>query len=337
MVMPGRKYQAATGLYRYGFNGKENDNDVKGEGNQQDYGMRIYDPRLGRFLSVDPIAERYPMLTPYQFASNRPVDGVDLDGLEYLTYTLVYQKNGNSPATLSNSSIVWHNSQEHNAHGSLGRGVMYDIKLYDSKTKTYQQFDHFFVPRNGELLGGRFHKDYGNYMGPTSLFKYGSGNNLKDGGRMSSEPDYSIPAVDAVDEAAKMHDKRYDKIGAVGQQSLVNDFGTTPIDIQALKSWEGIIYNNTHPEVNEKGRIAAIDGAILFSGLATYKQGLISKFMKKNYSKEASSDVSKNYDLFLKKYMHKDSEGDWRRNDEMWNKKENEGGTSTYSPIAPKK
>src|SRR5690606_17172303 len=52
MMMPGRKYSA--GSYRYGFNGKENDNDVKGEGNQQDYGMRVYDPRLGKFLSVDP-------------------------------------------------------------------------------------------------------------------------------------------------------------------------------------------------------------------------------------------------------------------------------------------
>src|SRR5439155_19165894 len=30
--------------YRYGFNGKENDNDIEGEGNVQDYGMRIYDP-----------------------------------------------------------------------------------------------------------------------------------------------------------------------------------------------------------------------------------------------------------------------------------------------------
>jgi len=56
---------------------------VKGEGNQQDYGMRIYDPRLGKFLSVDPIANKYPELTPYQFASNRPIDGIDLDGLEF--------------------------------------------------------------------------------------------------------------------------------------------------------------------------------------------------------------------------------------------------------------
>jgi RHS repeat-associated protein len=82
MSMPGRKFNVAS--YRYGFNGKENDNDIKaGSGLQQDYGMRIYDPRLGRFLSVDPILKDYPELTPYQFASNRPIDGIDQDGLEW--------------------------------------------------------------------------------------------------------------------------------------------------------------------------------------------------------------------------------------------------------------
>lgn len=72
----------AEGGYRYGFNGKENDNEVKGEGGQQDYGFRIYDPRAGRFLSVDPITSSYPELTPYQFASNNPIMNIDLDGLE---------------------------------------------------------------------------------------------------------------------------------------------------------------------------------------------------------------------------------------------------------------
>ncbi|HTE13353.1 MAG TPA: RHS repeat-associated core domain-containing protein [Chitinophagaceae bacterium] len=68
--------------YRYGFNGKENDNEVKGEGNQQDYGMRIYDPRLGRFLSVDPLEEKYLELSTYQYASNSPIVFIDLDGEE---------------------------------------------------------------------------------------------------------------------------------------------------------------------------------------------------------------------------------------------------------------
>jgi RHS repeat-associated protein len=81
MLMPGRSY-SATGAYRYGFNGKENDNEVKGEGGQQDYGMRIYDPRLGRFLSVDPLFKSYPWYTPYQFAGNKPIISIDLDGLE---------------------------------------------------------------------------------------------------------------------------------------------------------------------------------------------------------------------------------------------------------------
>ena len=44
--------------YRYGFNGKENDKDISEGG--QDYGMRIYDGRLGKFLSVDLLAKKYP-------------------------------------------------------------------------------------------------------------------------------------------------------------------------------------------------------------------------------------------------------------------------------------
>ena len=80
MVMPGRNWSSST--YRYGFNGKENDNEVKGTGNQQDYGMRIYDPRLGRFLSVDPLTNRFPFFTPYQFSGNTPIWATDLDGGE---------------------------------------------------------------------------------------------------------------------------------------------------------------------------------------------------------------------------------------------------------------
>ena len=69
--------------YRFGFNGKENDKDF---GNQliQDYGFRLYNPAIAKFLSVDPLAPSYPDLTTYQFASNSPISGSDLDGLEYL-------------------------------------------------------------------------------------------------------------------------------------------------------------------------------------------------------------------------------------------------------------
>jgi RHS repeat-associated protein len=84
--MPGRQFNSSD--YRYGFNGKENDNEVKGTGNQQDYGMRIYDPRLGRFLSVDPLTKTYPWYTPYQFAGNKPIGAIDVDGLEEYWVTM---------------------------------------------------------------------------------------------------------------------------------------------------------------------------------------------------------------------------------------------------------
>jgi RHS repeat-associated protein len=108
MAMPGRKFTRVGGsAYRYGFNGKENDNDVKGEGNQQDYGMRIYDPRVGRFLSIDPLTSKFPNLTPYQFASNTPVQAIDLDGLESVnvnTNQVDNTLNANSCATYQNNN-----------------------------------------------------------------------------------------------------------------------------------------------------------------------------------------------------------------------------------------
>ena len=68
--------------YRFGFNGKGKDNEIAGLGNWQDYGFREYDARIVRFNTTDPLRQKFPMLTPYQFASNSPIQNIDLDGLE---------------------------------------------------------------------------------------------------------------------------------------------------------------------------------------------------------------------------------------------------------------
>ncbi|HWJ29474.1 MAG TPA: polymorphic toxin type 43 domain-containing protein, partial [Flavisolibacter sp.] len=80
MEMPGRVYTPSK--YRYGFNGKESDNELKTQGNQYDYGKRVYDPRVSKFLSVDPLAKGYPWFSPYQYCGNSPVTFRDLDGME---------------------------------------------------------------------------------------------------------------------------------------------------------------------------------------------------------------------------------------------------------------
>ncbi|WKN33905.1 hypothetical protein PZB74_03250 [Porifericola rhodea] len=91
MQMAGRNFESED--YRFGFNGKEKDNSFGGS-SVYDYGFRIYNPSIAKFLSVDPLTKSYPMLTPYQFASNYPIAAIDLDGLEAkITITAKYWEN----------------------------------------------------------------------------------------------------------------------------------------------------------------------------------------------------------------------------------------------------
>ncbi|NQY07199.1 MAG: hypothetical protein HRT68_13670, partial [Flavobacteriaceae bacterium] len=80
MVTP--KRNGSTGQYRYGFQGQEKDDELKGEGNSLNYKYRMHDPRVGRFFAVDPLAPKYPFYSPYQFSGNRLIDMVELEGLE---------------------------------------------------------------------------------------------------------------------------------------------------------------------------------------------------------------------------------------------------------------
>ncbi|UTW66278.1 RHS repeat-associated core domain-containing protein [bacterium SCSIO 12643] len=80
-LMPMRN--ASTDDYRYGFNGMEKDDEVKGTGNSLDFGARIYDPRVGRWLSLDPLMAKYLGMSPYNFVGNSPIKFVDYDGKDF--------------------------------------------------------------------------------------------------------------------------------------------------------------------------------------------------------------------------------------------------------------
>jgi RHS repeat-associated protein len=73
--------------YRYDFNSKESDLETE----TQDYGMRIYNPSLGKFLSVDPLFGKFAYYSSYQFAGNTPIQALDLDGEEILNYKTPYR------------------------------------------------------------------------------------------------------------------------------------------------------------------------------------------------------------------------------------------------------
>ncbi|MFX3626075.1 MAG: RHS repeat-associated core domain-containing protein [bacterium] len=80
-IMPDRKWDSDTTLkYRFGFNSMERDDEAKGDGNSLDFGARIYDGRLGRWLSTDPKAGEYPDYSAYNFSINSPLMFGDPNG-----------------------------------------------------------------------------------------------------------------------------------------------------------------------------------------------------------------------------------------------------------------
>ena len=68
--------------YRYAFQGQEGDNELNGVGNSYAFMYRIHDPRLGRFLSLDPLSKNFPWNSPYSFAENKVIQFIELEGKE---------------------------------------------------------------------------------------------------------------------------------------------------------------------------------------------------------------------------------------------------------------
>jgi RHS repeat-associated protein len=128
MLIPGRHYNSEK--YRFAFQGQEKDDEIKGStGTSYAYKFRMHDPRTGRFWSIDPLVKDYPWNSPYAFSENRVIDGIELEGKEYLKYTYNKQwyyipENPDGNAMISSFSLF------------PGGGYMTDIAdaIVDDKT-----------------------------------------------------------------------------------------------------------------------------------------------------------------------------------------------------------
>jgi RHS repeat-associated protein len=127
--------------HRFGFNGKENDRDA----DAYDFGARMYNSKIGRWWSVDPLANAFANESPYIFAGNNPVFYIDHGGLfkwpgdekqqaeyekQYPKLT-AYLKDGGLTKLLQNEDIraglritgKFSNEQIDNLIGTYGTGI----------------------------------------------------------------------------------------------------------------------------------------------------------------------------------------------------------------------
>ncbi len=128
--------------HKYMFGGKELQDDVVGSSSFEiyDFGIRNYDPALGRWMNLDPAAEVFFELTPYRFAFNNPINVIDKEGdIEWpLKGTYVVQKN---------SSVYLDNQKTY----SRGRGWRTQTGYFESSEYT-QEYKAYLVNGSHEAI-----------------------------------------------------------------------------------------------------------------------------------------------------------------------------------------
>ena len=118
------------GNHRYGFQGQESDNEVKGEGNNSlNFKYRMHDPRIGRFFAVDPLAYKYVYNSPYAFSENRVIDAFELEGLEMVRGTISAEKSKDIKLALNIVITFVYVEEQNRSESSPGKGD--ELRLAD--------------------------------------------------------------------------------------------------------------------------------------------------------------------------------------------------------------
>jgi RHS repeat-associated protein len=191
MIQPERTWESDK--YRYGFNAMEKDDEVKGVGNSYNFGARIHDPRLGRFLSMDKFAGKFPFQSPYLFAGNTPIRAIDINGDS--TYVIII-------------GASYLNMQSVGMSHDVGRGFKLSAEALALKITSHKDFDPqrdavviVYAPSTSKFVEA-VNKEYeSGKIASLTVFSHGTDEGISLGGEIGSMDqllDYDLREINSV-------------------------------------------------------------------------------------------------------------------------------------------
>jgi len=195
---------------RYRYNGKEKDN----ESGLYNYGARYYGAWTCRFISVDPLADKYAQLTPYNYAGNKPINSLDIDGMQSPTEnTTISSGNAGPPSDsnferVANAFMEFHSSGSPQIQTSEVNGVFFGRLASNAETIFYDSRIGFArhdgnmsgsvedVNGTSEWVANRSHSNPENeaMLNYSSPFVESSGGILRSGEQLGWELGYTVAA-----------------------------------------------------------------------------------------------------------------------------------------------
>lgn len=307
MHMPGR--HANTGDYRYGFQGQETDNEIKGEGNSMNFKYRMHDTRLGRFFAPDPLEKSYPHNSTYAFSENRVIDGVDFEGLEYVTRIHIimdnkivftsdkvyYQMSDEQIKKLGGTTSSWYNAA---SYGPEGKGIKHEFRDIKGKELYKPIWDN---KRSYDI------STHGLYSGPGSITTTGPeiGETGKNAYGFGTSYDFNWASIDGADAIAKQHDINYFKDASTNYWGYVDDTRTLNADKIMIKAVKELLGSNAEMALETK---IGASGQLSFIGiLAEYKTWKVGKLKSMDLDPSNPDHIMKvtilndnDYEAFIK-------------------------------------
>lgn len=262
--------------------------------NWYEFAFRQYDPAIGRFTAIDPIADSYPHNGTYNFSENRVTDGIELEGLEYVSRIHIMDGNNH----LATMDINYYQMSEEQikaaggtyqgldnaaSYGPEGKGVKHTYINSDSKSKY-----------NGTTWDYRDDSTrHGLYSGAGAITDW-AGND-----------DFSFQPIDLADAIAKEHDRDYANVASLNYKGFVEDTRTLTADILMVNRVNSVLTSSA-PLARQYGletpfrggfsgeMYRALGGQSLFIGaLANYKGWKSNRMQSLGLSPDKPQDMAK--------------------------------------------